>query len=242
MLRVRKKHKPSHPRIHIYTYTHTTHAHTATLSLLALTYSLIISSYLSPLRSSRLFTPWFSLKVTRPHNFLSALSVILEPVSRSPDQNAIPRLLRRHLRRRLRRPRLRAPHGRMRRRELGWDAVVARSPGFSSTHGHRGNDPHRNPFCGQQIQINHGERIVNVTVEDRCEDCASSDLDVPIGVFERLANPVLLRVEVTWNWQQEKGKVEKGVPVSLWAWGASHQLLFSWLGGTTTTNTFYTKK
>jgi len=38
-----------------------------------------------------------------------------------------------------------------------------------------------------------------VTVVDRCADCGYYDLDMSLAAFEKLADPVKGRVDITWS-------------------------------------------
>ncbi|KAI0440199.1 RlpA-like double-psi beta-barrel-protein domain-containing protein-containing protein [Xylaria telfairii] len=79
------------------------------------------------------------------------------------------------------------------------DSIVALSKALFDQYTPNGN-PNLNSLCGRQIQINLGGKSTVVTVEDRCEGCQYNDLDVPIAVFSRLADPNAGRVQMTWNW------------------------------------------
>lgn len=68
-----------------------------------------------------------------------------------------------------------------------------------------GSDPNSNPLCGrrmraQRVKEGAGERSVDLRVVDRCTGCKSTDIDVSLSVFNRLADEDLGRVEVTWSW------------------------------------------
>ncbi|KAI1815281.1 RlpA-like double-psi beta-barrel-protein domain-containing protein-containing protein [Poronia punctata] len=79
------------------------------------------------------------------------------------------------------------------------DAVVAISTALFDPQTPNGN-PNNNALCGRQIQINRDGRSVVVAVEDRCVGCAENDLDVPVAIFQQLANVDDGRVDMTWHW------------------------------------------
>lgn len=68
-----------------------------------------------------------------------------------------------------------------------------------------GSDPNQNPLCGKKLRAKRvkegsGERSVDLTVVDRCVGCKSTDIDVSLSVFKKLADEDLGRVTVTWSW------------------------------------------
>jgi hypothetical protein len=68
-----------------------------------------------------------------------------------------------------------------------------------------GSDPNANPLCGLKIRAQRykegvGMRSEDLTVVDRCVGCAARDIDVSPKAFEKLADPALGRVLVTWAW------------------------------------------
>ena len=68
-----------------------------------------------------------------------------------------------------------------------------------------GSDPNQNPLCGKKLRAKRvkegsGERSVDLTVVDRCVGCKSTDIDVSLSVFKKLADQDLGRVTVTWSW------------------------------------------
>ncbi|KAH8157537.1 hypothetical protein CIB48_g10708 [Xylaria polymorpha] len=91
------------------------------------------------------------------------------------------------------------PRGLRRSSNSESDSIVALSKALFDQYTPNGN-PNLNSLCGRQIQINLGGNSAVVTVEDRCEGCQYNDLDVPIAVFSRLADPNAGRVQMTWNW------------------------------------------
>ncbi|KAI1735575.1 RlpA-like double-psi beta-barrel-protein domain-containing protein-containing protein [Xylaria scruposa] len=79
------------------------------------------------------------------------------------------------------------------------DAIVAISKELFDPHTPNGN-PNKNTYCGRKIKISRGGKSAVVTVRDRCEGCKKNDLDVPVKVFSKLANPNDGRVKMTWDW------------------------------------------
>ncbi|KAI3338872.1 RlpA-like double-psi beta-barrel-protein domain-containing protein-containing protein [Ustulina deusta] len=79
------------------------------------------------------------------------------------------------------------------------DSIVALSWKLFDPHTPNGN-PNNNSLCGRKIKVTRGGKSAVVTVEDRCEGCNTNDLDVPVKVFSKLADPNAGRVKVTWNW------------------------------------------
>ncbi|KAI1429367.1 RlpA-like double-psi beta-barrel-protein domain-containing protein-containing protein [Xylaria sp. FL1777] len=79
------------------------------------------------------------------------------------------------------------------------DAIVALSWELFDQYTPNGN-PNLNSLCGRKIQISRGGKSAVVTVEDRCTGCQLNDLDVPVNVFSKLADPNAGRVQMTWNW------------------------------------------
>ncbi|KAL6711039.1 hypothetical protein ACN47E_006914 [Coniothyrium glycines] len=69
-----------------------------------------------------------------------------------------------------------------------------------------GSNPNQNPLCGRKIRATRvdertGKSVsIDVTVIDRCTGCQPTDLDVSPAMFEKMANPDLGRVPVTWAW------------------------------------------
>ncbi|KAI5920887.1 RlpA-like double-psi beta-barrel-protein domain-containing protein-containing protein [Camillea tinctor] len=68
-------------------------------------------------------------------------------------------------------------------------------------------NPNQNPLCGMTIRVQRdyveagmGNRSVDVTVVDRCEDCAARDLDLSISAFAQLALLQSGRVKANWAW------------------------------------------
>ncbi|KAF1960588.1 hypothetical protein CC80DRAFT_260533 [Byssothecium circinans] len=79
------------------------------------------------------------------------------------------------------------------------EAVVAISHYTFDPNTPDGN-PNHNKLCGKMMRITKDGRSVDVQVVDRCEGCQERDVDVPIPIFQQLADPTLGRVPVTWVW------------------------------------------
>lgn len=85
------------------------------------------------------------------------------------------------------------------------DAVVAVSH-YTFDAMSVGSDPNQNPLCGKKIRATRvdersGKSVsIDVTVIDRCTGCQPTDLDVSPAMFDKMANPDLGRVLVTWAW------------------------------------------
>lgn len=68
-----------------------------------------------------------------------------------------------------------------------------------------GANPNTNPFCNRSIRATrHREgysenMTVDVTVVDRCTGCKLYDLDFSPYAFDLMADEVLGRVDVTWQ-------------------------------------------
>lgn len=62
------------------------------------------------------------------------------------------------------------------------------------------NNPNKNTLCGKKIIVNYNSKSVEVTVVDRCEGCADTDLDLSIEAFSLLADPLLGRIPIFWTW------------------------------------------
>ncbi|KAI0257560.1 RlpA-like double-psi beta-barrel-protein domain-containing protein-containing protein [Lactifluus subvellereus] len=72
---------------------------------------------------------------------------------------------------------------------------------FDQYPGYAGGDPNSNPVCGAQIKANYQGNYVTVTVTDRCEACAETDLDFSPAAFSKLADPSVGRITgMTWSW------------------------------------------
>jgi hypothetical protein len=77
-----------------------------------------------------------------------------------------------------------------------------------------GGNPNNSPFCGRKLTATRGEykqnfssltpivgaTNVTVTVVDRCQACAYSDVDFSGSAFTQLAPESDGRVDITWVW------------------------------------------
>lgn len=89
---------------------------------------------------------------------------------------------------------------------------------LNSDSGYSDVNPNTNPVCGQQITAYCGwssyftsfvvlthrfsdqGKSTTVTVTDRCQGCAITDLDFSPTAFSDLANESLGRIDITWMW------------------------------------------
>ncbi|KAI9010759.1 RlpA-like double-psi beta-barrel-protein domain-containing protein-containing protein, partial [Hyaloraphidium curvatum] len=63
-----------------------------------------------------------------------------------------------------------------------------------------GGNPNRNSLCGSCITISYQGRSASCTLQDRCDGCASGDIDMTPSVFSQLADFGVGRMPVTWSW------------------------------------------
>ena len=67
-------------------------------------------------------------------------------------------------------------------------------------------NPNLNPLCGRKIRAtrfreDYGKNVtVEATVTDRCVGCKPADLDFSPYLFNKLADPALGRVDISWAW------------------------------------------
>jgi hypothetical protein len=81
------------------------------------------------------------------------------------------------------------------------DHIVAVSHSlFDSYPGYDGSNPNTNPLCNKKIVASYQGKSTTVTVTDRCQACATTDLDFSPAAFDDLANPALGRIDITWSW------------------------------------------
>ncbi|KAI0596948.1 RlpA-like double-psi beta-barrel-protein domain-containing protein-containing protein [Biscogniauxia sp. FL1348] len=78
---------------------------------------------------------------------------------------------------------------------------------FDAAASGSGSNPNQNPLCGMKIRVQRdfveagvGNQSVDVTVVDRCEDCAATDIDLSIAAFAQLALQESGRVRANWTW------------------------------------------
>lgn len=61
-------------------------------------------------------------------------------------------------------------------------------------------NPNENTLCGKKITALYGGKTVDVTVVDRCTGCSYYDLDFSPTAFDQLADSLLGRIDITWDW------------------------------------------
>jgi hypothetical protein len=72
---------------------------------------------------------------------------------------------------------------------------------FDQYPGYQAGNSNRNPICNKQIRATYQGKSVTVTVTDRCEGCAQTDLDFSPAAFNTIANPSQGRISgMTWVW------------------------------------------
>ncbi|KAG6888690.1 hypothetical protein C0995_006680 [Termitomyces sp. Mi166 len=82
-----------------------------------------------------------------------------------------------------------------------WDHIAAVSHLlFDAFPGYDGINPNNNPLCGKQVSATHGGKSVTVTLTDRCEACALTDLDFSPAAFDVLADPSVGLISIEWVW------------------------------------------
>lgn len=79
------------------------------------------------------------------------------------------------------------------------DYICAMSHLYFDQYTPNGN-PNHNTLCGKKINAHYNGKTVQVTVTDRCEACAYSDLDFSPSAFSQLADQSLGRIKITWEW------------------------------------------
>jgi expansin (peptidoglycan-binding protein) len=79
------------------------------------------------------------------------------------------------------------------------DYVVALSHADFDPSTPNGN-PNNNPLCGRRLRASYLGKTVDVTVVDRCEGCASGDLDFSPAAFQALAALSVGVIQGTWEW------------------------------------------
>lgn len=86
----------------------------------------------------------------------------------------------------------------------GWtnvdtDYIAAIGHGLFDQYTPNGN-PNHNTLCGKKIIAHYGGKSVEVTAVDRCEGCKPYDLDFSPAAFEQIADQLLGRIKITWQW------------------------------------------
>jgi len=72
---------------------------------------------------------------------------------------------------------------------------------FDTFPGYKGGNPNNNPICNRQVRATYQGKSVVVSVTDRCEGCALTDLDFSPAAFNTLALPAVGRLQgVKWVW------------------------------------------
>ncbi|KAG9301194.1 hypothetical protein G9A89_012577 [Geosiphon pyriformis] len=79
------------------------------------------------------------------------------------------------------------------------DAVVAMAAPDFDPSTPNGN-PNKNSLCGKQIRIYHEGKSATATIQDRCPECKSGDVDMAPVVFNQLADPSKGRISITWSY------------------------------------------
>jgi expansin (peptidoglycan-binding protein) len=70
-------------------------------------------------------------------------------------------------------------------------------PGYAGP----GTNPNLNPLCGRKVLAKLNGKQVTVTITDRCEACALTDLDFSPAAFNQLSDPGVGRARgMQWNW------------------------------------------
>ncbi len=91
------------------------------------------------------------------------------------------------------------------RADYSTDAICAVSHLLYDAMATTGN-PNDNPLCGRKIRITRNderdgrEKSVDVTVVDRCTGCEPNDIDLSLGMFDKIADEGLGRVAGKWAW------------------------------------------
>lgn len=63
-----------------------------------------------------------------------------------------------------------------------------------------GTNPNVNTLCGRKIRAYFQGKYVDVTAVDRCEGCKPYDLDFSPAAFTQLADQLVGRIKITWEW------------------------------------------
>lgn len=79
------------------------------------------------------------------------------------------------------------------------DYIVAISQLYFDLYTPAGN-PNDNTLCGRQIKATYQGKSVVVTAVDRCEACAYYDLDFSPSAFSQLADQLVGRIDIEWEW------------------------------------------
>ncbi|THV04868.1 hypothetical protein K435DRAFT_648418, partial [Dendrothele bispora CBS 962.96] len=72
---------------------------------------------------------------------------------------------------------------------------------FDAFPGYNGVNPNSNPVCGKKVKATYQGKSTTVTITDRCEGCAITDLDFSPSAFSDLADFGVGRLSgMTWVW------------------------------------------
>ncbi|EJD03837.1 expansin family protein [Fomitiporia mediterranea MF3/22] len=72
---------------------------------------------------------------------------------------------------------------------------------FDAFPGYDGVNPNSNPVCGKSITLTYQGKSTTVKIEDRCEACALTDIDLAPSAFEQIADFSVGRISgMTWVW------------------------------------------
>lgn len=72
---------------------------------------------------------------------------------------------------------------------------------FDTYPGYAGGNPNLNPICGKRVTASLNGKSVTVTITDRCEACAVTDLDFSPTAFNQIADFAVGRARgMTWVW------------------------------------------
>ncbi|KIP11361.1 hypothetical protein PHLGIDRAFT_99997 [Phlebiopsis gigantea 11061_1 CR5-6] len=71
---------------------------------------------------------------------------------------------------------------------------------FDNYPGYTSGNPNNNPICNKKVTANYNGKKVTVAITDRCEGCATWDLDFSPSAFDKLADESLGRLSgMTWK-------------------------------------------
>ncbi|KAG9301180.1 hypothetical protein G9A89_012563 [Geosiphon pyriformis] len=76
--------------------------------------------------------------------------------------------------------------------------IVALAAPYFDPHSH-GGSPNQNSLCGKKVRIWRGEKSTEAIVQDRCPECAYSDIDMSPEVFKEIASSSEGRIPIKWS-------------------------------------------
>nr|ADI72050.2 loosenin [Bjerkandera adusta] len=80
------------------------------------------------------------------------------------------------------------------------DMIAAVSHQFFNSFPGAGANPNNNPICGRAATVHHGSKTIKVQITDRCGGCkGATDLDFSPSAFNKLADPSVGRIPITWT-------------------------------------------